>query len=116
MPAPLLPATLTRAVPVAPEHTVFSVESQPGVRLPVIVISEASSGAGTTLTATGTVGDPPESCTVTVRLVAAVTLLAASTTVSPDTFVETGRIVASLEKTRYGGTPPEIVSVAGVPG
>jgi hypothetical protein len=42
--------------------------------------------------------------------------LAASTSVLPTTLVETGRIVASLENARYGGTPPVIVSVAGVPG
>src|SRR4029453_6174529 len=73
-----------------------------------------SSGAGLTTTAADTVV-PAESCTLTVTLVAVPTWAGFRTTVLDDAARLTGRTAVSLEDARYGGTPPEIVSVAGVP-
>ena len=42
--------------------------------------------------------------------------LATRTTWVPVTLAVTGRIAGLLENARYGAVPPEIVSVAGVPG
>ena len=48
-------------------------------------------------------------------VVEAVTLFAASTTVLLETVEATGNAVGSLEKARYGATPPETVRVTGEP-
>src|SRR4029079_11460341 len=100
-------------VPVLPEQTVLSVESQPGVVLPVTRTVVGSNGAGETLAVTLNGVVVEESWTEIVTVVAAATLLAASTKVLPDTLVVTGSAVASLENAWYGGTPPVMVKVAG---
>jgi len=85
---------------VLPEQTVLSVESQPGVVLPVTRTVVGSNGAGETLAVTLNGAVDAESCTEIVTVVAAATLLAASTRVLPETLVVTGSAVASLENAR----------------
>jgi hypothetical protein len=101
---------VTDAVAFCPEQTAFV----PQAAEFGVIVKPLSNGAGLTTTDADTVV-PAESCTVTVTLVAVPTCAGFRTMVLDDDARLTGRTAASLENARYGGTPPEIVNVAGVP-
>ena len=92
MPAPVGPATVTVAVAVSPEHTVFA----PQMVRAGTMVSVLSRGAGLTVTVDIAVW-PIESCTVIITTVSAATSAGNSTMVPEPTACATGRMAELLE-------------------
>src|SRR5438034_11249439 len=109
MPTPPAPVTVTLAVAVPPEQIEFAPQAaDAGVMVKLLKI-----GAGLTVTV-AVVLVPAESCAVIRTAVSARTLAGSSTIVPLVTDAPTGRITVLLDTTKYGGTPPTTVRVAGV--
>src|SRR2546427_7378691 len=109
MPTPPAPVTVTFAVAVPPEQIELAPQAaDAGVTVKVLKI-----GAGfTVMVAVAFV--PAESCAVIRTAVSPRTLAGSSTIVPLVTDAPTGRIAVLLETTKYGGTPPVMVRIAGV--
>ena len=117
MPTPPGPVTRTAAVPVLPEQRLPVTVSQAGLGLALTVMLSGSSGAGcTVMTASCSKIEPTASRTPTLTTVVCDTGLARRTMVSPLTELATGSTSELVVNARYGGTPPNTVSVIGVPG
>ena len=109
MPTPPRPVTVTFAVAVWPEQIAFA----PHAADAGVIVSVLKIGAGLTVTV-AVVLVPAESWAVIRTAVSARTLAGSSTIVPLVTDAPTGRIAVLLETTKYGGTPPVIVRIAGV--
>src|SRR5207237_10321306 len=109
MPTPPRPVTITFAVPVWPEQIAFA----PHAADAGVIVSVLKIGAGLTVTV-AVVLVPAESWAVIRTAVSARTLAGSSTMGPLVTDAPTGRIAVLLDTTKYGGTPPTTVKVAGV--
>src|SRR2546427_9178318 len=109
MPTPPAPVTVTLAVAVPPEQ----IELAPQAADAGVTVKLLKIGAGLTVTVAVALV-PAESWTVIRTAVSARTLAGSSTMGPLVTDAPTGRIAVLLDTTKYGGTPPTTVQVAGV--
>src|SRR6266540_2479475 len=109
MPTPPAPVTVTLAVAVPPEQ----IELTPQAADAGVTVRLLKIGAGLTVTVAVALV-PAESWAVIKTAVSARTLAGSSTIVPLVTDAPTGRIAELLDTTKYGGTPPTTVKVAGV--
>src|SRR6266566_4389525 len=109
MPTPPTPVTVTFAVAVPPEQ----IELAPQAADAGVTVRLLKIGAG--LTVTVAVALVPAESWAVIRTAVSARTLAGSSTMGPlVTDAPRGRIAVLLDTTKYGGTPPTTVKVAGV--